>query len=89
MLILNSETYLWCVYMTAAVVLPYNCLFILCVSKYPSFSEDLPDAFYLREAGSGRQGSPESTQAERHGRSHFTKGSLPFYWAGFIKTASF
>lgn len=73
--------------------LQYDCLTIVylsCVfSKYPSTSEDLPNAFYLREAGSGRQGSPESAQAERHGRTHFTKGSLPFYWAGFIKTASF
>lgn len=39
------------------------CVFLKCTLA----SEDLPGGFYLGETGPGRQGSPESTQAERHG----------------------
>lgn len=64
-------------------------------SKSPLSSEDLPGAFYPTETGSGKKktkkkrGSLARTQAELYGWSHFTKATLPFYWEGFNKTASF
>lgn len=91
---LNSAWTTFLYYFMTVVVIQlftdiYHHLYLLSVSRCPLSSEDLPGAFYLGEAGSGRQGSPGSTKAERHGWGHFTKGSLPFHWAGFIKTASF